>query len=415
MGDRRQDVSARRAFLKAAAGALSLSVAPLGAQGQSPRGGAAVGLRAAQPGESILVCGGDWFLTRRLSPSASPATTALFDVFRGADAGFANLENGLSTVGSGELGGFRQGAPLRGDPALAPELAWAGVRAVSLANNHTGNYGREALLETIAALDRHRLGHAGAGASLDAAAGPALVRAGGLTVAFFSVYTLYDAFSADDQATASAPGVNVCRAHDVVVQPQDGFDPATAAAPPYIVARRQAPPQTIMAASSADVARLKAAIGRASSQADFTLLSVHVHWGRHTRHDLPPNLRAFAYEMIDAGVDLFVGHGPHAIRGVEVYRGKPIVHSMGNLVLMPANPGAAAAPERYEGVVVRAAVAPRQVRALEFLPIAIDVSGDPRMAEGGQAAGTLGKLAGLSAALGLDIPVTGQVGRLDFA
>jgi len=41
--------------------------------------------------------------------------------------------------------------------------------------------------------------------------------------------------------------------------------------------------------------------------------------------------------MIDAGVDMFVGHGPHAIRGIELYRGKPIVHSMGIFLLMRAD------------------------------------------------------------------------------
>ena len=123
-------------------------------------------LRARGQGEATLACCGDWFLTRRLSNAVTTESNALFDVLRGADASFANLENGLSTVGSAELGGFKHGAALRGHPELASELAWGGVHAVCLANNHTGNFGREALLQTISTLDEWKIAHAGAGANI---------------------------------------------------------------------------------------------------------------------------------------------------------------------------------------------------------------------------------------------------------
>jgi poly-gamma-glutamate capsule biosynthesis protein CapA/YwtB (metallophosphatase superfamily) len=199
----------------------------------------------------------------------------------------------------------------------------------------------------------------------------------------------------------------------VIVEPQPGFDPTPVATPPYLAALQAPCAQTIIAASRTDVDRMKAAIRQASSRVDFVLLSVHIHWGRHTKHDLPPNLRPFAHEMIDAGVDLFVGHGPHAIRGIEIYRGKPIVHSLGNLVLRQPEDGAVAAPATSpgrEGLIVRAIVAKRTVRALEILPIAIDASGDPQFASNGQDARTLGKLNGLSAPFGLEIPVNGWFG-----
>lgn len=395
----------RRDFLKLASGALTL--APTG-QSTSPRASErGVALRARGQGEATLACCGDWFLTRRLSNAVTPETNAVFDVLRSADAAFANLENGLSTVGSGELGGFKQGAPLRGDPELVSDLAWGGVHAVCLANNHTGNYGREALLQTIATLDEGKIAHAGAGGNINEAFAPAYVKAGDLTIAFLSVYTLYYNFGANDQATATEPGVAVCRAYDVLVQPQIGFDTTSFGTVPYLVDLQNPCSQTIMAALQGDVDRLKAAVRTAAARADFTLLSVHIHWGRHTKHDLPPNLRPFAQEMIHAGVDLFVGHGPHVIRGVERYRGKPIVYSMGNLVLMPPAPGAS--PQNvdsptHEAFIVRATVANRSVRALELLPIAIDAAGNPRFASDEQAGRTLAKLNGLSAPLGTDIP-----------
>jgi hypothetical protein len=187
----------RRDFLKLAASGLSLSgAAPRSQTSRPPGGDRGADLRARRPGEAVLACAGDWFLTRRLSTAIEPETNSVFEMFRHADAGFANLENGLSTRGSGELGGFRQGPPLRGDPALVSELAWGGVRNVSLANNHTGNFGREALMQTIATLDQAKIGHAGAGSTIDRAFAPAFVTAGDLSVAFFSVYSLYYNFGA---------------------------------------------------------------------------------------------------------------------------------------------------------------------------------------------------------------------------
>lgn len=402
----------RRNFLKLAGG-LTL-MAPPTASSQAPQAARSRGpsLRTRGADEAVLACAGDWFLTRALARVVARETEAVFDVFRQADAGFANLENGLSTVGSGDLGGFRQGGALRGDPALASELSWAGVRTVSLANNHTGNFGPEALLQTIATLGAANIAHAGAGSNIDEAFAPAYVRAGGLKVAFISAYTLHDSFAAHDQATQTSPGVAVCRAYDVVVQPQVGFDTANFHVPPYLVNLHNPCSQTIIAPLRRDMDRLKSAIGQASAGADFTVLSVHVHWGRHTKHDLPPNLRPFAQEMMDAGVDLFVGHGPHAIRGIELYRGKPIVYSMGNLVLMP--PSGSARPQmdsaNREGLVVRATIARREIRGLEILPIAIDVKGDPLFPTGDQIARTLGKLAGLSAPFGTEIRVKGWFG-----
>ena len=405
----------RRDFLKLAAAGVSVPMrSAAGMRPQQPeRTNRLAELRPRAADEAVLACAGDWFLTRRLAGAVEAETDAVFDVFRRADAGFANLENGLSTVGTGDLGGFKQGGPLRGHPDLVSDLAWGGVRAVSLANNHTGNFGREALLETIRTLDAAQIAHAGAGARDEQAFAPALVKAGDLTIAFFSVYTLYYNFGALDQATATDPGVAVCRAYDVVVQPQTELDAAKFGVPPYMLELRDPPSHTVLAALRGDIDRLRTAIQQAASRADFTVLSVHIHWGRHTKHDLPPNLRAFAHEMIDSGVDLFVGHGPHCIRGIELYRGKPIVHSMGNFVLMP--PSGAARPvldsPAREGLVVRATVARRAVRALELLPIAIDEKGNPKFATPDGAARTLAKLAGLSAPYGMEIPVKGWFGH----
>jgi hypothetical protein len=90
---------------------------------------------------------------------------------------------------------------------------------------------------------------------------------------------------------------------------------------------------------------------------------------------------------------------------------------MGNFVLM--SPPASARPNlesaNYEGLIVRATVARRAVRALEVLPISMDARGDPRFASQERGGRMMGKLCGLSASLGLDIPLNGWFGNVTLA
>lgn len=415
--------TSRRQFLAAAAACAALPLGGSQGTASQPAGVGLDGLRAAGAGNALLAFGGDWFLRRRVSDVADDRTRRVFDVFRGAHAAFVNLENGLSTVGAAELGGFRHGPTLRGEPHLVSELSWAGIRAVSLANNHTGNFGREALLETIAVLDRGGIAHSGAGRNATEAFRPAYVKAGDLTVAFFSLYTYYYLYGAADVATPAEAGVACCRAFDVVVQ-SPAVDTRRSVEPPYLVDLAASTPSTTVAALRADVDRMTAAIKEAGSRADLVVVSVHFHWGRHGKHDLPPQLRALAQELIDAGADLIVGHGPHAIKGVELYRQKPIVYSVGNLVLQPPSTSAPTTPaSRHapvlspsrEGLVLRVVASKRAVRAVEFLPISMDGTGYPGFSTGAVGQGTLAKLNGLSLSLGTEIQLTDWFGSLEVA
>src|SRR5207245_6913104 len=70
----------------------------------------------------------------------------------------------------------------------------------------------------------------------------------------------------------------------------------------------------------------------ASRMADWTIVSVHAHEGGKDRTQPADFLVAFAHAMIDAGADLVVGHGPHVVRGVEIYKGKAIFYSVGDFI-----------------------------------------------------------------------------------
>ena len=74
-------------------------------------------------------------------------------------------------------------------------------------------------------------------------------------------------------------------------------------------------------------------IRQAKEQADYVLVSIHSH-EFDGRDDIPPAefLKIFAHRCIDAGADAILGHGPHELRGIEIYKGKPIFYSLGNFV-----------------------------------------------------------------------------------
>lgn len=417
----------RRQFLHAATSAGALTSLPLaGAAGEAVRFPGALGttLRPARSDERVLTFGGDLFLQGPFPESLAPDTSELYAVLRGSDAAFANLENGLSTVGSPELGGFRYGGAIRGDPALVGELQRMAIRVVSLANNHTGNYGPDALRQTMETLDRAGIQHAGAGADIDGAYAARLVDLGGLRVAFLSLYSYYYHYGATDNAAADRPGIAGSRAYDVVVQLATGYDTSGRATRPYLLQQDRGHSQVVMAPLYEDVDRMRSAVRAAKAQADLAVLSVHFHWGRHTQHDLPLQQRMFAQAAVDAGVDVFVGHGPHALRGVEVYRGRPICYSLGNLTLRPparplpqSDDAATELPAAgQQGLLLRVTASRASgLAAVELLPIVIGADGQPGLSRGRTGERIMRWVAGVSATLGTVIEIKEWVGHVQLA
>lgn len=216
---------------------------------------------------------------------------------RGAGWLFAELDGLLLqddiTVGNLECAVCRGGRPqikqytFRADPALLPGLKSAGVEAVTLANNHSLDYGRGALLETIDHLREAAIAFAGAGANLDSAARPARLVARTCTlalVAFSKVAT------ADQFATGTSPGV----------------------------------------ATAYDPARLLREIAAARTWAG--VVAVYLHWGREKAAAPDESQRRLARQCIDAGADLVIGTHAHVVQGMEYYRGRLIAYSLGNFL-----------------------------------------------------------------------------------
>ena len=81
-----------------------------------------------------------------------------------------------------------------------------------------------------------------------------------------------------------------------------------------------------------DLEAIGAVVSNASRLADYTIVTIHAHEGNRDRFVPAQFLVTFARAMIDAGADIFVGHGPHVVRGIELYHGKPILYSLANFL-----------------------------------------------------------------------------------
>lgn len=212
---------------------------------------------------------------------------------RTADLAVVNLE---STLGdAGEPAGKRY--TFRAAAERLASLREAGVKAVSLANNHAGDFGPEGLRATVHALDALGLGHFGAGGDAAAAARPWVGLAKGREVAFLAV-SLVD----EDLLPAgpAAPGIAVASRH------------------------RQA---------------LAEALREARARAGTVV--VIPHWGDEGTATVTDEQRRWARWFVDHGADAVVGSGPHVIQAMETVAGVPVIYSVGNLWFRGNWPGSA--------------------------------------------------------------------------
>ncbi|WP_328806595.1 CapA family protein [Novosphingobium aerophilum] len=193
------------------------------------------------------------------------------------------------------------------DPAHLDALARAGIGAVSLAGNHMMDCGPVGLADTIAGLARNGIAHAGAGPGLAAARAPAWLDWAGRQVALLSYNCVGPELC---WATADRPGVA-----PIIVRAEDGGP--------------SRPQASLREIDPASLGAMQADIAAARARADVVVVALHKGI-THRVAELAPYERPVAQAAIDAGADVVAGHHAHITRGIELYRGKPIFHGLGN-------------------------------------------------------------------------------------
>jgi poly-gamma-glutamate synthesis protein (capsule biosynthesis protein) len=244
-------------------------------------------------------------------------------ILNAADFRIGNLEIPIANGGQPHASKI---ATFRADPQVVPVLHGR-FDAVSLANNHSGDYGHDAFVETMRHLSNAGIAYFGGGHNLAEAHRPLWIDKNGLKIAILG----YNEFKPRAfEAGANWPGV-AWSEDDLVI---------------------------------ADI--------RAAKIAGADLVIPFMHWGWEKETRPSERQKAFARKMIDEGAALVVGSHPHVTQGAEIYKGKPIVYSLGNFVFDGFD-----YPEARRGWLLRLKLDKSGVVFWETLAAQIDDAGTP--------------------------------------
>ncbi|MFC1918992.1 CapA family protein [Chloroflexota bacterium] len=272
-----------------------------------------------------LVAVGDIFPTGQYPDEVFNPTRP---ILKGADLSFGQLEAILSRRGSRQLfatGGGANKMPVggtgmprlyelydRADPDVgAQALSNAGFNIMSFASNHTMDLSEEAMFDTINVLKNKSITVIGAGKNIEEARRPAIFELKGARVGFLAYCSVGIPGS---QATEDISGVAPVRA--TTSYEQFDWQPG-------------APPKILTRTNPEDLTGMVEDIKKLRPQVDALVVSMH--WGVHF---VPALIADYQFEAghaaIDAGADLIIGHHPHILKGIEVYKGKVIFFSLCN-------------------------------------------------------------------------------------
>jgi poly-gamma-glutamate capsule biosynthesis protein CapA/YwtB (metallophosphatase superfamily) len=299
-------------------------------------------------------------IIRRPVGTGDAGYQALTKVMRDADMTYANMEGPILDEATfrGRLAG--------GPKSVVDELRIMGVRIMTTANNHTMDAGDIGMYETNRLLDEAGIVHAGSGRNLADAREPRIASTPKGTVAAIGMYSIDPSNSPEPSryfdATNNKEGLNplhvtpfnivtaeqmraLRQIRDSVYARRGEVQVPVAAIPPnepgdrlllfrswYKVGTQ--PGNLTYEIDPNDLRGIVASVRTGKQLADFMIVAIHCHQNSFAfqaySHDnqTPDFLVQLAHTVIDNGADVFIGHGVHTLRGVEIYKGKPIFYGI---------------------------------------------------------------------------------------
>jgi poly-gamma-glutamate synthesis protein (capsule biosynthesis protein) len=265
------------------------------------------------------------------------------------DLTFCNLECPIS----------KNGAPLskpyvfRGDPSFVEGLKKSGLKIFSLANNHTLDYGREALLETKEILECNGLHAVGAGNNQSEASNGKIITKKGVNLVFLAFVTI--------------PLEGIVYSEDL-----------------------PGPAQT-------DIEGIVGRIRSLRGTSDCMIVSFH--WGKEFYPFPSTQQREYAQRAIDHGADLVIGHHPHVIQSIEKYKGKFILYSLGSFVFDQDS------RQRRESFIFVCTFAEKKIVSPHLIPIIIEKR-QPNFAKGKEFKTIVNRVRSISKGYGVNFEET---------
>jgi len=344
-----------------------------------------------EAGDIIVTGVGDMIFNEQISRLPEPYHRNLFRLMQEADIAYGNLELSINDHPELQRPFYNFG--------VAREFAWEvaaiGITLVSMANNHALDFGQEGLKDCLRALDQTSITHAGAGFTLAAAHAAGSIRAQSQKTRFGLLSYLRDwtpRFRSTDPSMPSLASI----------------DPAV-----ILVAKPDGTVEAIEGPLEKDVKTMEDDITLTKRHNDIAMVSIHIHDRSHHRaygiqDTTPVNDEISFRRAIDAGADLVIGSGPHVLRGIEIYKGKPIFYSLSDFIYQyrtpkkipidlihqrdselerPANVSVWDRRDPsliFEGIMIRLTINKEKLRRVELIPVTIDDEGPlygvPRLA-----------------------------------
>ena len=297
---------------------------------------------------------GDAIITRKLSVYNEPEFMEMIKLIRSADLAFTNFEMLLHDYEPYPMH-KSGGTYMRAEPIMAKELVWAGFDIVSTANNHTGDYGVEGMRLTLKYLNDYGLLNAGAGESLEEAREAKFIETSKARIALVSCASTFPDHSRAGTSrgdTNSRPGLSPLRFNTEFIVTKEQFDNIKELKKKLEPSKFSKEDQNsltdisfsgrnyklgdnneiITKTNKKDLKEIERIVKSSVHMADYTIVTIHAHESDKKKSEPAKFLIEFARKMVDAGADVVIGHGPHVLRGIEIYNGKPIFYSLANFM-----------------------------------------------------------------------------------
>jgi poly-gamma-glutamate synthesis protein (capsule biosynthesis protein) len=295
----------------------------------------------SKPEEVSLIAVGDVMLSRGVAKKIKQYNNSNYpfletkDYLQSGDLVLGNLETPITAgreIQSGEM-------VFRSEPGIEVALKNAGFNILSLANNHTLNFGEKGLQDTFSYLNQAGIKYVGAGENQQAANESVYLEIKGIKFAFLA-YNYAD------------------------VGPKLASEPTLA---------------------FMDPARMAETVKNAKQNADFVIVSMHAG----TEYAALPNSfqKNFARAAIDAGAEIVIGHHPHVVETMEKYKGKYIFYSLGNFIFDQMW-----SRETRQGLILKAFFTKAGLTKIQFSPILIEDYSQPRIINDAEADSILNRL-----------------------
>ncbi len=309
---------------------------------------------------------GDAMVLRRL-PGNYPGFQELQSFINQGDFRFVNMETTIhnhETYGAAESGGTWFCSP----PEVLDDAKTFGFNVLTTCNNHAMDYAHVGLEMTLDYVRKAGFPNAGAGRTLADAAAPVYMDTPEGRIALIGACsTFHPACMAGEQTRTmiGRPGINGVRYSTVYQVPEEDLEHIKRIAdaigingsrniirkegylPPLpegkaefgeLVFEASDAARKITKVNPVDMARVEKSIKEALYFADYVIVSMHSHELKGTDKSEPSLFyEDFAHKCIDAGAHAIVGTGPHLLRPIEIYKGRPIFYSLGDFIIQLEN------------------------------------------------------------------------------